>query len=152
MVESRPDWCLSRQRSWGVPIPSFRCEKCDKNLMTAESVLHFAEISENRGIDSWYTDEIKDLIPKGTKCTCGMRRFVKEFDILDVWFDSGVSHFAVLDKWKDHRWPADLYLEGSDQHRGWFQSSLWPALALRSRARTIRSSRTASCSTKTARR
>ncbi|HOW81151.1 MAG TPA: isoleucine--tRNA ligase [Spirochaetota bacterium] len=134
MVESRPDWCLSRQRSWGVPIPSFRCAKCQANLMTAESVQYFAEIAKTRGIDSWYTDDTKDLVPKGTKCGCGSDEFVREYDILDVWFDSGVSHFAVLDKWEGHRWPSDLYLEGSDQHRGWFQSSLWPALALRSRA------------------
>jgi isoleucyl-tRNA synthetase len=134
MVETRPDWCLSRQRSWGVPIPSFRCEKCGENLMTAESVKLFAEISRKKGIDAWFTDPIKDLVPPGTKCKCGGDTFVKEFDILDVWFDSGVSHFAVLDTWKDHRWPADLYLEGSDQHRGWFQSSFWPAMVLRGRA------------------
>ncbi|HOD14689.1 MAG TPA: isoleucine--tRNA ligase [Spirochaetota bacterium] len=134
MVESRPDWCLSRQRSWGVPIPSFRCEACGTNMMSAESVKLFADISRKKGIDSWFTDPIKDLIPAGTTCTCGNDTFVKEFDILDVWFDSGVSHFAVLDTWKDHRWPADLYLEGSDQHRGWFQSSFWPAMVLRGRA------------------
>ncbi|MBP7734653.1 MAG: isoleucine--tRNA ligase [Spirochaetes bacterium] len=134
MVETRPDWCLSRQRSWGVPIPSFRCEKCGENLMSAESVKLFGEIARTRGIDSWFTDDIKDLIPNGTKCKCGGDSFTKEFDILDVWFDSGVSHFAVLDVWKDHRWPADLYLEGSDQHRGWFQSSFWPAMVLRGRA------------------
>ncbi len=134
MVESRPDWCLSRQRSWGVPIPSFRCKKCKNNMMSVQSIYHFAKLSAERGIDSWYTDEIKDLIPAGTKCECGSEDFEKEYDILDVWFDSGVSHFAVLEKWKHHRWPADIYLEGSDQHRGWFQSSLWPALALRGRA------------------
>ncbi|HPQ51850.1 MAG TPA: isoleucine--tRNA ligase [Spirochaetota bacterium] len=134
MVETRPDWCLSRQRSWGVPIPSFRCKSCDKNMMSAESILHFAQISREKGLDSWYTEDINNLIPEGTVCTCGSTEFVQEYDILDVWFDSGVSHFAVLEKWQDHRWPADLYLEGSDQHRGWFQSSLWPALALRQRA------------------
>jgi isoleucyl-tRNA synthetase len=134
MVESRPDWCLSRQRSWGVPIPSFRCARCNANMMTADTVLHFAGLAKTRGIDAWYTDDTKDLVPAGTVCSCGSDEFVREYDILDVWFDSGVSHFAVLDRWQGHRWPADLYLEGSDQHRGWFQSSLWPALALRSRA------------------
>jgi len=134
MAESRPDWCLSRQRSWGVPIPSFRCEVCEKNNMSATSVKHFAKLSREKSIDIWYTEEIENLIPAGTKCSCGSEKFVKEFDILDVWFDSGVSHFAVLDNWPGHRWPADLYLEGSDQHRGWFQSSLWPALAVRDRA------------------
>jgi len=102
--------------------------------MTAESVKLFADIARKKGIDAWFTDDIRDLVPAGTKCACGSGSFVKEFDILDVWFDSGVSHFAVLDYWKDHRWPADLYLEGSDQHRGWFQSSFWPAMALRGRA------------------
>jgi isoleucyl-tRNA synthetase len=134
MVEGRPDWCLSRQRSWGVPIPSFKCKKCGKNLMNAETILHFAKLSLTKSIDTWYTDDIHDLIPAGTKCSCGSTDFEKEFDILDVWFDSGVSHFVVLDERPDHRWPADIYLEGSDQHRGWFQSSLWPALALRGRA------------------
>ncbi len=134
MVETRPDWCLSRQRSWGVPIPSFRCKRCQRNMMTSETILHFAELSLNKGIDSWYTDDIKDLVPEALRCECGSDEFEQEYDILDVWFDSGVSHFAVLDKWDGLRWPSDLYLEGSDQHRGWFQSSLWPALALRERA------------------
>jgi isoleucyl-tRNA synthetase len=134
MVEGRPDWCLSRQRSWGVPIPSFTCKKCGKNLMNADSIQHFSKVALKKSIDAWYMDDIRDLIPAGTKCGCGGTDFQKEFDILDVWFDSGVSHFAVLDVWPEHRWPADIYLEGSDQHRGWFQSSLWPALALRGRA------------------
>lgn len=134
MAETRPDWCLSRQRSWGVPIPSFRCSKCNKNMMSIASLRHFSAIVKDQGIDAWYLNDIKDLIPSGTKCDCSSDSFVKEYDILDVWFDSGVSNFVVLEKWKDHRWPADIYLEGSDQHRGWFQSSLWPALVLRGRA------------------
>ncbi len=133
MVETRPDWCLSRQRTWGVPIPSFRCEECDENMMTHETVAHFAEIAKTEGIDTWYSKELNELIPSDTKCKCGSTTFRKEFDILDVWFDSGCSHFSVLNR-EDHRWPADLYLEGSDQHRGWFQSSLWPALAIKDRA------------------
>lgn len=134
MAESRPDWCLSRQRFWGVPIPSFKCEDCGKNLMTAETIEYFANLSVEKNIDIWYTNDIKDLLPPDTRCSCGGEKFVKEYDILDVWFDSGVSNLAVLEKRKDHRWPADAYLEGSDQHRGWFQSSLWPALALKGRA------------------
>jgi isoleucyl-tRNA synthetase len=134
MVETRPDWCLSRQRSWGVPIPSFRCADCGKNNMSADSIKHFAELASEQSIDIWYTLDNKALIPAGTKCSCGSSEFIREFDILDVWFDSGVSHFAVLDNRDDLRWPADLYLEGSDQHRGWFQSSLWPALAVKGKA------------------
>lgn len=134
MVETRPDWCLSRQRSWGVPIPSVKCTKCGKNSTTAESIFHFAELAEKKGIDIWYTEDVKNLIPDGFKCSCGSDTFEKEYDILDVWFDSGVSHFAVLDKREKLSWPADLYLEGSDQHRGWFQSSLWPAVALKGKA------------------
>ena len=134
MVETRPDWCLSRQRSWGVPIPSFYCKQCGKNLMNADTIFYFAKVARERTIEAWYTDEIHSLVPDGFTCECGSDSFEKEYDILDVWFDSGVSHFAVLDARGDLRWPADLYLEGSDQHRGWFQSSLWPALALRQRA------------------
>ncbi len=133
MVEGRPDWCLSRQRIWGVPIPSFSCKKCGKNVTSKESLFFFADIAKNEGIDAWYTKDIAELIPPQTKCSCGSEEFSKEEDILDVWFDSGVSSFAVLEKHPDLRWPADMYLEGSDQHRGWFQSSLWPALALKGR-------------------
>ncbi|MFW6366451.1 MAG: isoleucine--tRNA ligase, partial [Spirochaetota bacterium] len=133
MVGQRPDWCLSRQRTWGVPIPSFSCTECGRNVTSAESLSYFAALAAEEGIDIWYTKELDELIPDGTKCECGSNSFVKEHDILDVWFDSGISHFAVLETRDNLRWPADLYLEGSDQHRGWFQSSLWPAMALRGR-------------------
>ncbi|MDA3899768.1 MAG: isoleucine--tRNA ligase [Spirochaetes bacterium] len=136
MVEQRPDWCLSRQRSWGVPIPSFACTQCGKNMTNTASLKHFSKLARQEGIDIWYTKDIIELIPENTRCECGSESFTKENDILDVWFDSGVSHFAVLESpyREGLRWPADLYLEGSDQHRGWFQSSLWPALALKGRA------------------
>ena len=103
-------------------------------MMSYESVKRFSEIAIEKSIDAWYTDDIADLIPQGTICECGSTEFIKEFDILDVWSDSGVSHYAVLEKWSALQWPAELYLEGSDQHRGWFQSSLWTSVALKGRA------------------
>jgi isoleucyl-tRNA synthetase len=131
MVENRPDWCLSRQRNWGVPIPSFRCESCGENHIDESSIQYFVNAVKKEGIEIWYNLEAKDLLPPGAKCKkCGNSEFKKENDILDVWFDSGVSHFAVLGDIKNKTPNADLYLEGSDQHRGWFQSSLWPAMAL----------------------
>ena len=134
MVENRPDWCISRQRSWGVPITVFYCKNCG-NVINDENIFeHIANLIENYeyGADLWFERDTKELLPEGTKCSkCGSEEFEKEEDILDVWFDSGVSHSAVLKTgfWKELRWPADIYLEGSDQHRGWFQSSLLESVA-----------------------
>lgn len=131
MVESRPDWCLSRQRNWGVPIPSFTCKSCGFTHLDDKTINHFIQIVKKEGIEVWYEREAKDLLPEGTKCSkCGSDDLKQDKDILDVWFDSGVSSFAVFGDSLD-REPADLYLEGSDQHRGWFQSSLWPSMAIR---------------------
>ncbi|MES0489189.1 MAG: isoleucine--tRNA ligase [Leptospirales bacterium] len=131
MLENRPDWCLSRQRAWGVPIPSFACEKCGATHMDLQSLDHIVAIVEKEGIEVWFEREASQLLPQGAKCgECGGETFAKENDILDVWFDSGVSWYSVLQQNENLSFPADLYLEGSDQHRGWFQSSLWPSLAL----------------------
>lgn len=135
MVENRPDWCISRQRAWGVPIALFQCRGCgtfvtDKNVMTS-----VVKEVEKAGVDIWFEMSENDLIPNGYKCPCcGSAEFVKETDILDVWFDSGVSHAAVLEFDERLSSPADLYLEGSDQHRGWFQSSLLTSVATRGSA------------------
>jgi isoleucyl-tRNA synthetase len=122
MIANRPDWCLSRQRVWGVPIPGFTCKVCKKVLADPVVIEHVAKLVEKQGADIWFQKPAADLMPKGTSCACGSQDFEKERDILDVWFESGVSYAAVL---KPRRWwPADLYLEGSDQHRGWFHSAL----------------------------
>ncbi|MDP3790615.1 MAG: isoleucine--tRNA ligase [Candidatus Omnitrophota bacterium] len=125
MVENRPDWCLSRQRYWGVPIVAFYCTSCNEVLLDAKVIEHVASIFEKESADAWFINKEEDLIPAGTKCKkCGKSGFRKETDILDVWFDSGISHQAVLKNNKDLDYPCELYLEGSDQHRGWFQSAL----------------------------
>jgi isoleucyl-tRNA synthetase len=135
MVEGRPDWCISRQRSWGVPITLLKCESCNEYVKD-RAVMDFIEKAfESSGADVWFEKDAGELVPAGYKCKkCGSDEFSKETDILDVWFDSGVSHAAVVEADDRLSSPADLYLEGSDQHRGWFQSSLLAAVGTRERA------------------
>jgi len=135
MIENRPDWCISRQRTWGVPIVAFYCRECGAWLVTQEIIDHVARLFEKHGADIWFEADTCDLLPEGTRCPqCKGETFTKEKDILDVWFDSGVSHTAVLEKRDYLKWPADMYLEGSDQHRGWFHSALLTAVGTRGKA------------------
>jgi len=135
MIENRPDWCVSRQRSWGVPIAVFVCEKCEELHMTPEILDHIFNLFSEHGADVWFEKDVDALLPGPASCPkCGHAGFRKETDILDVWFDSGVSHTAVLDPRERLEWPADLYLEGSDQHRGWFHSALLTAVGNRDAA------------------
>jgi isoleucyl-tRNA synthetase len=135
MIENRPDWCISRQRTWGVPITALYCKKCGEIFADGKMMHHVADLFEESGSDIWFEREAKELIPEGTVCpACGHDDFDKEMDILDVWFDSGVSHAAVVEKRVELNSPADLYLEGSDQHRGWFHSSLLACVGTRDTA------------------
>jgi len=135
MVESRPDWCLSRQRSWGVPIPAVRCRGCGRSLLDAAVVEGVRRAVAEAGSDVWYERPLADFLPENFSCPdCGGKDFDKEQDILDVWFDSSVSQRAVLEHRPELDWPCDLYLEATDQHRGWFQVSLLNAVATRGRA------------------
>jgi isoleucyl-tRNA synthetase len=135
MVAHRPDWTLSRQRVWGVPIVAFYCLDCEGLLLEERVIEHVARIfAEGRGMEEWYLRSETELLPAGTRCAgCGGQRFRRETDILDVWFDSGCSHAAVLQTRPELHWPAEIYLEGSDQHRGWFHSSLLESMATRGR-------------------
>ncbi|MEP6757429.1 MAG: isoleucine--tRNA ligase [Chthonomonadales bacterium] len=138
MVANRPDWCLSRQRAWGVPIPAFYCKDCGSEIISGEAVDHVVKMVAEETSDVWYAKSAEELLPTGFVCPkCGHSKFEKETDILDVWFDSGSTHRAVLentDKWPHLKWPADVYLEGSDQHRGWFNSSLMVGVSTSGRA------------------
>lgn len=129
MIENRLDWCVSRQRAWGVPITMFFCENCETVKFNAEIMARIKTVFMQEGADAWYAYAAEHFLPEATKCDkCGCTKFKKETDILDVWFDSGVSQVAVLKQRPQLAWPADMYLEGSDQHRGWFHSSLLAAV------------------------
>ncbi|MDI6689649.1 MAG: isoleucine--tRNA ligase [Actinomycetota bacterium] len=135
MVKERPDWCISRQRSWGVPIPVFYCKNCQKPLVSKETIAAVVDLFKREGADSWFKKSAEEILPSGMVCSsCSGPKFTKETNILDVWFESGISHAAVLKNRSELVWPADLYLEGSDQHRGWFQSSLLTSVGVEDRA------------------
>ncbi len=131
MIENRPDWCISRQRSWGVPITVLYCKNCGKLISSEELFERVYEIFKKEGADSWFKRDPKDFLPSNYKCECGSEEFEKETDILDVWFDSGSSWAAVCENNETQTYPTDMYLEGSDQHRGWFHSSLLISIANR---------------------
>lgn len=131
MVLDRNDWCISRQRTWGVPIPIFYCKECGKELINEDTIKAVSTLFGEKGSGSWYELSAEEILPPGTVCECGHTEFEKETDIMDVWFDSGSSHAGVLDVYPELTFPADIYLEGNDQHRGWFQSSLLTSVAAR---------------------
>lgn len=130
MIKDRNDWCISRQRTWGVPIPIFYCEKCGHEHIDDASIKAVSELFSKEGSNAWFKYDASEILPKGTVCSkCGHDKFTKETDTMDVWFDSGSSHAAVLKTREGQQWPADMYLEGNDQYRGWFQSSILTSVA-----------------------
>ncbi len=130
MIAERSDWCISRQRVWGVPIPIFYCDGCGKSIVTPETIERIAQLFQESGSNIWFTKSAEELLPPGFTCPdCGGSQFTKETDIMDVWFDSGSTHAGVLDRREGLRFPADVYLEGGDQYRGWFQSSMLTSIA-----------------------
>ena len=130
MIKGRNDWCISRQRTWGVPLPIFYCKDCGEPYVTEKSIKKIQDVVRTEGTNAWWAKEAKDLVPEGAKCPkCGCTEFKKETDIMDVWFDSGSTHQSVLVE-RGLDYPADLYLEGNDQYRGWFQSSLLTSVAV----------------------
>ena len=135
MIENRPDWCLSRQRSWGVPITVVSCKACGEIVRDESITGKIDELFRKEGADAWFSHDLEDFLPERLACSsCGSTEFVRENDILDVWFDSGVSYAAVCEQRKELDSPADLYLEGSDQHRGWFHSALLTSVGTRGSA------------------
>ncbi len=135
MIRERTDWCISRQRNWGVPLPIFYCADCGKHLINDDTIKSVSAIFREKGSNAWYDMDASELLPAGTVCPeCGCGSFTKEKDIMDVWFDSGSSHAAVLEERDELESPADIYLEGGDQYRGWFQSSMLTSIAARGRA------------------
>ncbi|MDD6488309.1 MAG: isoleucine--tRNA ligase [Clostridia bacterium] len=135
MVRDRKDWCISRQRKWGVPIPIFFCKECGEPVIDKKAMAAVADLFRKEGSDAWYVKDASEIIPSDIVCSkCGGKEFEKEKDIMDVWFDSGVTHAAVCAERPYLKWPADLYLEGADQYRGWFQSSLLTAVATKGQA------------------
>ena len=133
MVSDRSDWCISRQRTWGVPIPVVYCKDCGKPVVNEKTISAVSDMFRKEGSNAWYIRDPKDFIPADVKCECGCSEFIKEKDIFDVWFDSGVTHKAVMEE-RGYNTPVDLYLEGADQYRGWFQSSLLTSAATKGTA------------------
>lgn len=135
MIRERADWCISRQRNWGLPIPVFYCADCGKPICNRETIEKVAEIFRKKGSNAWIEMDVKELLPDGFACPhCGAKEFTKETDTLDGWFDSGSTHIASMQLDSPAEWPADLYMEGGDQYRGWFQSSLLTAVAVKGKA------------------